>query len=283
MSKFLQIMVVLILLLAGAVAFLEYRVFARRLELKHSVQTLEANLVQVAEILAAGREPYIEPIDQKVDRNSLMQSAAMARQIRVVETLVENRYDQLYAAKDDLKRTTDELNQTKQELARTRQELEDTRRQIAGVRQRIAEKEAELASVEREIGARQEKIGELNRAIEQNKEQIAKLDNDKADLKDEVRRLELELARYLNDPNIVKQMPRGLNGNIVAVNTEWNFVVLDIGSREGLVKDAYMLVHRGDQLIGKVRITQAAEHMAIADIENEWAVSPMEEGDRVLY
>ncbi len=283
MSKFLQVMVVLVLLLAVAAAVFEYQLFSRRVEQKQSVQTLENNLVQLAEVFAAGREPYIEPIDQRVDRNGLMQSERMVRQIRIVETLADNRYDQLYASKDDLKRTTDELNQTKLDLERTRRDLEDTRRQIAGVRQRIAEREAELASVEREIAERQDKIVALNGEIERNKNEISKLDNDKADLKDEVKRLEIELARYLNDPNVVKQMPRGLNGSVVAVNREWNFVVLDIGSRDGLVKDAEMLVHRGDQLVGRVRITQTADHMAIADVDHNWALMPIQEGDRVLY
>ncbi|MCX7818798.1 MAG: hypothetical protein N2652_06295 [Kiritimatiellae bacterium] len=283
MAKVLRVLVVLLVLMGGAAVVLEYQLFTRRQELKRSVQTLERSAMELAETLSAAREPYIEAIDQKVNRTALMQSTEMGRQLRVIETLAENRYDQLFSARDDLKRTTDELNQTKADLAKTRQDLESARREIVSLREQISQKEAELAELQRKIGELEGRVAELNKTIEQNKNRIAQIENEKADLKDEVQRLEVELARYLNDPNIVKQMPRGLAGNVVAVNTEWNFVVLDIGSRDGLVKDAHMLVHRSDELVGKVRIMQASEHWAIADIERDWQLSPIREGDRVLY
>jgi len=270
-------------LMGVAAAVLEYRLYSQRNELKRSVQTLERSALELAETLAAPRDPYIEGIDQKINRTALMQSSEMGRQLRVIETLAENRYDQLFSARDDLKRTTDELNQTKADLAKTRQDLENARREIASLREEITRKENELAGLQTQIQQLEGRVAEINRTIEENKNRLAQIDNEKADLKDEVQRLEVELARYLNDPNIVKQMPRGLSGNVVAVNTEWNFVVLDIGSRDGLVKDAHMLVHRADELVGKVRITQASEHWAIADIERDWLAGPIREGDRVLY
>jgi hypothetical protein len=59
--------------------------------------------------------------------------------------------------------------------------------------------------------------------------------------------------------------------------------VLDIGSDSGLVRDAQMLVHRADKLIGKVRITNVQKSMAIAEIMMDWEQSPVREGDYVLY
>lgn len=283
MDKLLRVLVILLVLMGAAAVVLEYQLYSRRQELKRSVQTLERSTMELAETLAAAREPYVEAMDQKVNRTALMQSGEMSPQLRVIEVLADNRYDQLYSTKDDLKRTTDELNQTKADLAKTRQDLEQARREIADLREQIARKEMELAELQTQIGQLEGRVAEINRTIEENKNRIAQIDNEKADLKDEVQRLEVELARYLNDPNIVKQMPRGLTGNVVAVNTDWNFVVLDIGAREGLVKDAHMLVHRLDELVGKVRITQASEHWAIADIERDWLSSPIREGDRVLY
>lgn len=283
MGKLLRVFVILLVLMGGVAIVLEYRLFSQRRELKQSVQTLERSALELAETLAASREPYIEGIDQKVNRTALMQSGEMSRQLRVIETLAENRYDQLYSARDDLKRTTDELNQTKADLARTRQDLENARREIVSLREQIARKEAELSELQGQTIQLEVQVAEIKRMIEENKDRIAQIDNEKADLKDEVQRLEVELARYLSDPNIVKQMPRGLSGKVVAVNSEWNFVVLDIGSRDGLVKDAHMLVHRSDELVGKVRIMQASDHWAIADIERDWQLSPIQEGDRVLY
>ena len=55
-------------------------------------------------------------------------------------------------------------------------------------------------------------------------------------------------------------------GTIVAVNQAWNFVVLNLGSRQGIARNAEMLVQRGNQLIGKVRVTSVEKSNSIADI-----------------
>ena len=44
-----------------------------------------------------------------------------------------------------------------------------------------------------------------------------------------------------------------------------------------------MLVHRAEQLIGRVRIVDVRDHMAIADIQRDWVSAPLQEGDRVFY
>ena len=283
MAKVLRFFVILLFLLAAAATALEFVVFRRHAERKGRVQTLEKSVFNLAQTLTAPKEPYIEAIDQKIDANRLMSSANMGTQLRVLETLAENRYEQLFTTKDELKKTQDELTKTRQELAQTKQELDDARKEIAGLTEKLSQKEAELAETQQKIGTLEGQIAEINRSIEEQKGQIAKLESEKTEIKDENQRLEVELARYLNDPTIVKQMPKGLSGTILAVNPDWNFVVLDIGTREGLVNNAYMLVHRADQLIGKVRIMDAREHMAIANIQREWVTAPLQEGDHVLY
>jgi len=283
MAKVLRFFVILLFLMAAAAVWLEYTLFQQREERKAGVQTLEKAVMDIAQTLTAPKEPYIEAIDQKISQNGLMNSATMGTQLRVLETLADNRYEQLFTTKDDLKKTQDELAKTQAELAQTKADLDTARKEIASLNERIAQKETELAGLQQKIGEIETQMADLNRTIEDRKAQIAKIEAEKVEINDENQRLEVELARYLNDPNIVKQMPKGLSGSIVVVNPDWNFVVLDIGTREGLVNNAYMLVHRADQLIGRVRITNAQDHMAIADIQGEWVSAPLQEGDRVLY
>jgi predicted RNase H-like nuclease (RuvC/YqgF family) len=82
-----------------------------------------------------------------------------------------------------------------------------------------------------------------------------------------------------------KTMRSGLEGRILAVNTSWNFVVLSLGDRNGVINGAEMLIKRGSQLIGKVRITSVEPSTSIADIipnsfRGSLAVQP---GDAVIY
>jgi hypothetical protein len=81
------------------------------------------------------------------------------------------------------------------------------------------------------------------------------------------------------------QMRQGLTGTILAVNQAWNFVVLSLGDRQGVVPNAEMLVQRDGQYLGKIRVTSVEPSTSIADIlvrtvPRGLSVMP---GDRVIY
>lgn len=58
----------------------------------------------------------------------------------------------------------------------------------------------------------------------------------------------------------------GIEGKIAAVNSSWNFVVLNIGENNGVTKDSEMLVQRGNQAIAKIKITSVEPLTSIGDI-----------------
>lgn len=80
-------------------------------------------------------------------------------------------------------------------------------------------------------------------------------------------------------------MAKGLEGQVMAVNQGWNFVVVSIGDRQGAVANSQMIVKRGDTMVGKVRISSVEPATSIADIIPDSVprgqrVMP---GDRVIY
>ena len=84
---------------------------------------------------------------------------------------------------------------------------------------------------------------------------------------------------------IRQRMRNGLEGRVLAVNPAWNFVVLSLGDKNGIVSNAELLVKRGTQLIGKVRVTSVEPSTSIADIvansvPQGATISP---GDDVIY
>jgi hypothetical protein len=58
----------------------------------------------------------------------------------------------------------------------------------------------------------------------------------------------------------------GIQGKIVAVNHQWNFVVVNIGGEKGLAENAEMVVVRGDQPIAKLKVAKVDPQTAVADI-----------------
>jgi len=76
-----------------------------------------------------------------------------------------------------------------------------------------------------------------------------------------------------------------IRGTVLAVNQAYNFVVLNLGNRQGLEPNAEMMVLREGTIIGKIRISSVEPATAIADIlgnslERGVQVQP---GDTVIY
>jgi uncharacterized protein YlxW (UPF0749 family) len=80
-------------------------------------------------------------------------------------------------------------------------------------------------------------------------------------------------------------MRNGLEGEVLAVNPGWNFVVLSIGDRQGAVTNAEMILTRGGSQIGKVRITSVEPSTSVADIIPGSLGSgvTVQPGDRVIF
>jgi len=58
----------------------------------------------------------------------------------------------------------------------------------------------------------------------------------------------------------------GLQGRVLAVNPGWNFVVLSVGDKQGVIVNAPLLVVRNNEPIARLRITSVEPATSIADV-----------------
>ena len=77
----------------------------------------------------------------------------------------------------------------------------------------------------------------------------------------------------------------GLRGTVLAVNSAYNFVVLNLGGRQGIEPNAEMLVLRDGALIGKIRVSSVEPSTAIGDIISTSLARgvQVQPGDIVVY
>jgi hypothetical protein len=61
------------------------------------------------------------------------------------------------------------------------------------------------------------------------------------------------------------KMP-GVSGKVTFVDRAWNFVILDVGVDSGVVPNGELIVYRGRQFLGKVRVTKVDPNDAVAEI-----------------
>ena len=77
----------------------------------------------------------------------------------------------------------------------------------------------------------------------------------------------------------------GLHGRVLAVDRNWNFVVLDLGNRNGVNANATMVIQRGSSMVGRVKITTVEPSQSIADIvpNSVPAGVTVQPGDTVVF
>lgn len=75
-----------------------------------------------------------------------------------------------------------------------------------------------------------------------------------ADLQREKRNRELNIQKA------------GIQGRILAVNAGWNFVVLSVGDKNGVLVNSSLVVVRGNEPVARLRVTSVEPSTAIADV-----------------
>lgn len=206
----------------------------------------------------------------------------------------KNKYNSEVAAhgktKDTLKKTQEDLEGTKSELESTKGKLRDTETALAAMKTdldaaktTLAMKEMELASITEklkefgnlDINGLKGKIDEMTAKVKDQEMKVGTLEKEKIELSNAVASLESQVKskeeKIAQDTSKIKRweegfMQKGTRGRVMAVNPGWGFAVLSIGDKQGAAANKIMIVGRGGQSIGKVKITSVENNQSIADI-----------------
>jgi hypothetical protein len=202
--------------------------------------------------------------------------------------------------------------------------VKDRETKVAGELQKVGENESRIASAEAELVKTQTEKSDLQGKIQANEAQIAELQKHieemsktsanpnpgapsgaelQAQLDDARKQLEgaeREKTLIAEKMGPTREQSRGpevtvgrhepsfhpsVRGTVLAVNQAYNFVVLNLGNRQGLEPNAEMLVLRDTTIIGKIRISSVEPATAIGDIlGNSLARGvQVQPGDTVIY
>jgi hypothetical protein len=90
----------------------------------------------------------------------------------------------------------------------------------------------------------------------------------------------LEWKLVYSEPDTL-ELPEGLKGKVVAVDPKYEFVVLDIGDKQGALEDGQMLETRNGKLVARIKITRVDSDRSIASVMPGWKLAEVMEGDQV--
>ena len=168
---------------------------------------------------------------------------------------------QLSVQRNRAETATANFNQATAELVESRQTSERWRQfeMEYGTRDSIKERLATIASVK----------NERDNFITENSILLSRIEQ-----------LSVELSRYTGT-SVKVSLPPDLAGKVTAVDSQYDFVVLNVGEDQGVREHGELLVGRSDKLIGRLRVLSVEKNRSIANIMPDYKQSEIQTGDSV--
>ncbi len=191
------------------------------------------------------------------------------------------------------------LAQVEKEKADLQGKLDASQQEIAALRQRAAGAN-DSAPGSAAAPAENAQSADLQSQLDDLRRQLDGAEKEKALLADKLQEAQDRPAQSREAPRAEPRKRRettntqresasgrraGVHGTVLAYNQAYNFVVLNLGARNGVEPNSEMLVLRDGTLIGKIRVSSVEPATAIGDImTNSLARGvQVQPGDSVIY
>ena len=177
-----------------------------------------------------------------------------------------------------------ELTQLQKEKSDLQSKVDASQNEIASLQKRIEEAEKMAKPAANPAPA---STPELQAQLDDARHQLDSAEKEKAFLSEKLQTTQERSTQPQEEKKRRETGTRkpGVRGNVLAVNQAYNFVVLNLGARQGVEPNSEMLVLREGTLIGKIRISSVEPATAIGDIITSSLARgvQVQPGDTVVY
>jgi hypothetical protein len=192
--------------------------------------------------------------------------------------------------------TTSALNDAQAKLEETERNLFTTRDQLLAANTKAVEREqlanrleSELNKAKQELAAAKADLaawaalGIPVNHVEAVIAEVKKLRATNEAMQEELRLLASLISQPKPPIDGDPVLPTGLKGQVLVVDPKYDFVVLDIGTDQGVQSHGKLLVAREGQLVAKVSVSTVQPNRCIANVIPGWKLHEVKEGDHVLH
>ena len=245
----------------------------------HKVKLLRANIAHAdAARTAAEQRRTVEA--RKPERGSMPPAATAAASTPAAVT-----EDKVAEAKNKAAKAEADLAQLQKEKTDLQSKLDTNQAEVASLRQQL-----EATATTAKPAASPVPTGspaELQAQLDDVRHQLDSAEKEKAFLSEKLQSTQEHASQPQEEKKRKEPSPRrtGVRGTILAVNQAYNFVVLNLGTRQGVEPNSEMLVLREGTLIGRIRISTVEPATAIGDIITSSLARgvQVQPGDTVIY
>ncbi|MFH0913578.1 MAG: hypothetical protein V1884_04795 [Candidatus Omnitrophota bacterium] len=211
-------------------------------------------------------------IKQKVSETKLEEYKKTISQMELKSKASQDKIDSLAA---DLKAESAEKEKALDDVKKLTADLERQRRLSSDLDTKLVQAQDDVEKTQAQIKVLEGKRAQLEIKIKELETQTQKLNvQGGVDLGTVVVSPE-------GTPSAQTQKSKGLEGKILVVNKEYNFVVINLGSRDGVNANDIFSVYNNSNYIGDVKVSKAHDAMSAADFLSSDTKNQISEGDRV--
>ena len=168
-----------------------------------------------------------------------------------------------------------ESDQSQRKLAERFSQLDKDHVQLT---EQLKASQAEQKMLRELLQEEQKSLGEARKKIDEERKtekmlfaKIEKLMNEKVSLKEKLAQLQSSAPDSVNIPQLVvsedKQYSAALRGTVLAVNRRYNFVVFNLGGKDGVKVGDRFLIFNYNRKVGEAVVRRVLPTMTVADIK----------------
>ena len=234
-------------------------------------------------------------LDRNQERAQRIQIEGQLQKITLAKESLEKERDELLKAKQSLEQQAADASRNAKALA---DQLAQEKRSLETMTADLVQSRKEASQSKSQLDASQQEKEALTTEVAKAKQSYQALSNELITLRQakealEKRVKEMLTARVKEAEQIVVTPPASAaaaavepkagsaEGKILVVNREFNFVVVNLGSKDGIKPGARFAVFRGDKKIGTVEAERIYEGMTASNVLEEEKKAQIKEGDSV--
>lgn len=277
------VLIILSLVLAGAGFFLFQKEHTKNVALQDEMDDLKARqrvteskleeskrILSSLELKLKDTQGQVDVLntDLQQEKSTKMEALAQIDQLRTELEQQKNLRSDLEGKFTKAQKDAREAQARLRDLESKKMELES---KVNSLQERSADLENKMNEVE---------LGKIVVSPESSSSAATPAASKQKKVKPETVKLSKKTVTPAPERNVT--LPTGLEGKVLVVNKDYNFAVINLGTRDGVVVGNLFAVYRSNKYIGDVKIEKVHDSMSAADFISDGIKDKISEGDKVV-
>lgn len=213
---------------------------------------------------------------------------------RIAETKLQESTKTISLLEARLQEAKSQIDNLSQELQQEKKAKEQSQLQAEQIRQDLEQQKSLRSNLETKFNQAQEEVKKIQA-------QLIELESKKSELEAKIKDLEakeqkVELGEIVVSPEpeaatVVETEEKAeektgsasqLEGKVLVINKDYNFVVINLGGKDGVGTGNVFSVYRNNKYLGDIKVEKIHDSMAAAGFVTKDLKGVINEGDKVL-